>query len=393
MRKGMNMKIAIAAARLEHVKRGVETWAQDLFEALADKGFDVTLFKGSGVCRTNRERIIPSIKKGSRFSNLIMRLRPGCCWRIGLGSADTLEENSFAFGLIRLLRRNRFEIIHLQDAHVARLLQMAYDRGWIRTKVILGHGTEESNAFLRRLPFVQHLAPYHLAEALEGQLDAGTDEKIERKWFARPNFVDTDIFRPAHDVLEKNQIRSRFGLPDDAFVVLSVAAIKKGHKRIDHLIREAGSINHPGLHLVVAGACEAETDGLVRVAKESMGERAHFICDMAHDRIAEVFRMADVFALCSIKEMMPIALLEAIASGLPCLVHKYPVLEWMAGAGGVYLDMSSNGALSGTITVLMKENERLDALRMAAREHAVRMFSKQVVVDQIVEMYQEVMDA
>jgi len=50
--------------------------------------------------------------------------------------------------------------------------------------------------------------------------------------------------------------------------------------------------------------------------------------------------------LCSLKEMMPIALLEAIASGLPCIVNRHPVLEWITGPGGEAIDMTQTGALA-----------------------------------------------
>ena len=45
-------------------------------------------------------------------------------------------------------------------------------------------------------------------------------------------------------------------------------------------------------------------------------------------------------------EMMPIALIEATASGLPCLVNRHPVLDWISGPGGEQIAMSQNGELA-----------------------------------------------
>ena len=53
-------------------------------------------------------------------------------------------------------------------------------------------------------------------------------------------------------------------IPQDAFVVLSVAAIKREHKRIDYLVEEVSRTNDAWL--VVAGQTTAETDYLKRRA-------------------------------------------------------------------------------------------------------------------------------
>ncbi len=381
------IRIAIAAVRLEHVKRGVETWARDTFEALVRRGADVTLYKGSGSGDSPRECVLPSLKQHSRLSKWLIRIRPGFCWRFGLGGGDALEETTFAFSMLRQARRHGFDIIHLQDAHAANILRAAAARGWIRAKVILGHGTEEPPGFLDRFPFLQHLAPHHLDEALAA---LSVEASSRPSWYAVPNFVDTDVFRPVRGDAEFQECRVRLGIPPDAFVILSVAAIKKGHKRIDYLIREAASMPDPRVHLVVAGAHEAETGELMRMADSMMGSRAHVLCDLGHDQMANVFRVADVFALCSLKEMMPIALLEAIASGLPAFTHAYPVLQWMIGAGGLSLDMTVPGALAESVSELMRDAPRRNAMGLAAREHAVTLFSKDAVVDRILEMYREV---
>jgi glycosyltransferase involved in cell wall biosynthesis len=53
----------------------------------------------------------------------------------------------------------------------------------------------------------------------------------------------------------------------------------------------------------------------------------------------------DLFVLCSLKEMMPIALLEALATGLPALVSQHPVVSWMKGDGGAAIDMRQKGSV------------------------------------------------
>ena len=107
--------------------------------------------------------------------------------------------------------------------------------------------------------------------------------------------------------------------------------------------------------------------------------------------MAELYRTADLFVLCSLFEMMPIALLEATASGLPCLVHRHPIMQWMTGPGGQAIDMSTAGELAAALQPMIEDAARRRQLGAAAREHCLANFSRDRVVDQILEYYKFVM--
>jgi len=184
-------------------------------------------------------------------------------------------------------------------------------------------------------------------------------------------------------------LRQELNIPANAFVVLSVAAIKKTHKRIDHLIKEVAQTRHENIVLVVAGAVEAESEEVIALGKESLGNRCIFLKNFPRARIHEVFGIADVFVLCSLKEMMPIALLEAAACGLPAIIHTYPVEEWIVGEGGEAIDMTAPGELARTIIKYLDINYRKDK-SAKARDHAVKNFSKDKIVQEIIQMYAEV---
>lgn len=455
-------------------------------------------------------------------------------WRYGFGSDYQTEQTTFAWRLIPALRRGGFDIVHLQDPWLAWLLQKACKAGSQPAKVILAHGTEESAEFLGRFQYVQHLAPWHMREASgmerrEGDNvdcglwtvgdpcpvpnkdaqatacaarsnDGGIDTEqrttdngqLARHSFAIPNFVDTDKYRPGRNP----ELRARLGIPESAFVVLSVAAIKKSHKRIDYLIREiargsevrgrrsevrdqeseggdsSSSIQtslrpQPTVHspqsttysshlfLLIVGARTSETDELIAMADELLPGRVRVLADLPHDEMPALYRVADLFALCSLKEMMPIAVLEAMASGLPVIANRHPVLEWMVGeenvdselwtvgcgekrevesgekdkvgseqsdlrslgedgcviselsasyiqpstshlpqsalsAGGECIDMGSDGVLAGVVLKYQMDSALRERAAAWARERAVKMFSKETVVPQIVEMYRKV---
>jgi glycosyltransferase involved in cell wall biosynthesis len=276
------------------------------------------------------------------------------------------------------------DILHVQDPPVARIAQAARRLGWIKTKTILAHGTDEQFDDLRTFDYLQHLSPWHLETAR----DAGFWKPT---WTAIPNFVDTSLFHPGLAV----PLRADLGLPANSLVLLSTAAIVRRVKRIDYLIREVARLRDekPGLPvwLVVAGARTSDTEDLIRLGKQLLAEKVRFLVNFPPERMPSLYRLADLFVLCSSKEMMPIALLEATASGLPCLVNRHPVLQWMTGAGGEAIDMAVPGALAAALQNLLREAERRGQLGARARQHCVEHFSRDRVVDQILDYYRFVL--
>jgi glycosyltransferase involved in cell wall biosynthesis len=382
-------RVALTCSGLFHVRRGVETWSREAFAALRERGVEVTLFAGSPDPAASPEstngavRVVSCVQRGSRLSDALARRLPKAAWRAGLGSAYQTEQTTFALSLLGRIT-HRFAIVHTKDPQVALIMQAARRLGLSRAKVILNHGTEEPPAFLRRFDYIQHLAPVHVEEARA----AGVHGKGQ---FAVPNFVETERFRPGSGAA----FRAAHGIPHDALVVLCVAAIKRHHKRIDYLLQELARVSSIGqperpVHLLLVGARTGETDELLRVGRELLGARLHVLVDEPAERMPDVYRAADLFVLCSLREMLANASLEALASGVPCLMHRDPVAAWAIGDGGLLLDMTAAGALAAAIAAAAQPEMRR-ALAACARAHAVSRFSKASVIDQQLAMYEAVL--
>jgi 1,2-diacylglycerol 3-alpha-glucosyltransferase len=380
------VKIAVASSGLGHIARGVESWALDTKRALVARDVDVTLFAGAaGVSNAIH---VPCAQRNSEIAQRLAKWSPPFLWRWGLKSAYGWEQLTFWRHLKKQLSDGHFDILHVQDPMVAYWCQRAYNRGRTSVRVILAHGTEESFAFRGKLTFVQELAPWHLEQA-QKSLSAET----VAHWQAIPNFVDTDTFYPVDGDAAKCDARRRFDIPKDAFVVGCVAAIKVDHKRIDYLIQECARAIADGkqdLFLVVAGSRQHDTEQLLRMAHDLLGERVRMLVDVPRDDIAELHRTFDVFTLTSLFEMMPIALLEALATGLPCLVNQHPVLTWMAGSDAA-VAMGRDGALAEALARMTPAN--MAEKGSAARAHALAEFATEAVIGRYIDYYQKVMTA
>lgn len=384
------MKIAIASSGLGHVARGIETWALDTAAALISAGVDVTLYSGATLDSgkfQGQHRTLPCWRRSDRRTRLLRQWMPGPAWRWGLKSDYGIEQATFWRSLEPHLRVGHFDILHVQDPMLAFWCRRARAAGRLQTREILAHGTEEPSSFLKQFQFVQHLAPWH-QERVEGEVGAGAC------WTALPNFVDCRSFRsPIGD--EKAQARKRWGVSTGAKVVGCVAAIKRDHKRLDHLINEFIKLsrNSPSAaqpwELIIAGARTSDTE-VIEAMASAAGGSIRILTDLSRDDMPALYWAMDLFVLPSLFEMMPIALLEALATGLPTMTHTHPVLDWMAGEGGRRIDMKMPGILA--LELQGMTGGWLAQAASQARNRAETVFDEPVVIQGYLAYYRRVLE-
>jgi len=123
-----------------------------------------------------------------------------------------------------------------------------------------------------------------------------------------PNAADTERFHPGG----QSAARTKLGLGEDDFVAGTVSRLVP-QKAVHDAIAAVASLR--SVVLVIVG------DGPERAALEAqaapLGARVRFLG--ARDDVPEILRSLDVFVLSSRWEGEPIALLEAMASGLPII--------------------------------------------------------------------------
>ena len=387
------MKIAITSSGLGHVARGIETWATSLAEALAERGagpersgVGVTLFAGAPLSAGRRPssarlaiRVLPCLRRSDPRPQRLASVFPGFTWRWGFRSAYGWEQFSFWWRLWPILRKERFDILHVQDPVVADWCRRFRNAGLVGTQVILANGTEEDIAFLSKFRYVQELSPHYLDHHRKPW------PRDFRRW-SIPNLVDTTEFSPR----DREACRRSLGLAADAYVVLSAGAVNRERKRMGWLVDEFAAVRRDDAVLLLAGVIEnQEGRELASEAKARLGGRFRLIENVPHSEMPALYGAADLFVLCSTAEILGIVFLEAMACGVPCIGHTFPVTEWVIGEGGTCVDMTRRGALTAEIEKYVESDFRRVRGRRA-RERAEKTFSRNVVADQMIRMYEEV---
>ncbi len=139
-----------------------------------------------------------------------------------------------------------------------------------------------------------------------------------------PNGVNIRQFCPLKD---HEQIRKKFGIPEDDIVLLSVGRLtpaKQPHTMIEVFTHLEKKLDNVTLCIAGSGELLGETKDLV----EKLGLRkVLFLGHIDHDQdLPDLYACADYYIMTSKYEGLPLTLLEAMASGLPCIVSDIPNL-------------------------------------------------------------------
>lgn len=111
---------------------------------------------------------------------------------------------------------------------------------------------------------------------------------------------------------------------------------------------------------------------------------------MGSERItSELLAKYDVFLMTSLSEGMPIALLEAIATGMPALLNDIPVLRETASSVGIYFEAHNLEALENSIADIIKHPNVLFEHAKATKEIAQRRTAEKYI-NQLVGVYKDV---
>ncbi|UTY45849.1 glycosyltransferase family 4 protein [Sinorhizobium fredii] len=157
-----------------------------------------------------------------------------------------------------------------------------------------------------------------------------------------PNGVAIAPWRAGTGILDE------FGLTRRRYVLLAARLVPE--KRQTDLIRAFASLGDTGVKLVLAGSAEFETPYANEV--RAMAEAVPGVVltgFQSGDRLAELFAEATLFVLPSSHEGMPIALLEAMAHGLPVLASDIVANRELGLPDDDYFPLGDIDALAAAI--------------------------------------------
>lgn len=226
------------------------------------------------------------------------------------------------FKLKKIIEQNKYEIIHCHTPVAAMLTRLAaYNARKTGTKVIYtAHGFH----FYNGAPIKNWLVYYPIEKLLSKYTDTLITINQEDYHRAKKDFcsqkieyvpgVGIDMGRFTEIKNNKSEKRSEIGLQNDVFVILSVGELNK-NKNHEVVIKALAKMNNQSIHYLICGKGLLENK-LKELAKNlGIEKQVHFL-GFRKD-ISEICNASDLFVFPSYREGLSVALMEAMASGLP----------------------------------------------------------------------------
>jgi glycosyltransferase involved in cell wall biosynthesis len=270
--------------------------------------------------------------------------------------------------LVKTMRRERFDVLHA-NKFGSNLWGTLFGR-LLRVPVVIAH--EQTWSYegqpVRRLldRGIGALAHAFVAVSSRDAERMNTVEKVPReKIVLIPNAW---VPRPGAKV---GDLRAELGIPADAPVVATVAVMRP-QKRLEVLLEAFAAVRaqEPAARLVIAG------DGPERPALEAVAQRlalgdAVTFLGRRQD-VETIWRGTDVAAMSSDFEGTPLAVLEAMALGVPWVATEVGGLPDIVehGRTGLLVPKGDAAALAAGLLELLRDPARRAQLGESARERA-----------------------
>lgn len=129
--------------------------------------------------------------------------------------------------------------------------------------------------------------------------------------------IDFSRFENIH--VDKAEKRKEIGVPEDAFLLLSVGELNE-NKNHQIIIKALAELNDPNVHYAIAGVGDKKEYLLALASELGVSEQVHLL-GYRRD-IPELNHAADVFCFPSMREGLGLAAIEAMACGLPVVAAK-----------------------------------------------------------------------
>jgi len=317
-------------------------------------------------------------------------------YRLPVPGPKPLASLTFTLAALPLIKRLNPDLIHAHELISPATTAIAARKLFGIPVVATVHGSGLSSDVLRlkrrffgktRLKVLcREIAAFCvISVVIDGELAA--EGVPVQKRISIPNGVDTERFVPLAPA-QKKALRSRLDLPAAARVVVFVGRLVP-EKRVDLLTGIWSSVlgTVPRARLLIVGSGPEEVK-----LKQRANDGILFLGSQAD--VTPYLQAADLFVLPSAAEGLSLALLEALACGLPVIATS------VGGNPEVIRHMETGWltppddplALTEAIVTLLEDEKLQSKLRENARAHAIKNYSLVKMADRLLDLYRRILE-
>lgn len=356
---------------------------QNQMEQLRDAGYDVAGISARGASIEDLE------KRGIRFLDFPVTRK-----------FAPLADLKALFALYRLLRRERFDIIHTHTPKGGLLGQYAALLARVPLRVHTIHGLYFPGfmkperrwlyVWLERITLA--FSHYNFSQNPE-DIPVAIEERIVRRDRLEQvgNGIVMERFDPARFSAEQRRaIRTDLGYGDDVLVVGMVGTLLEEKGYLDAF--EAAKLvvaEVPNARFIFVGNFDYRSDAIGPEALAQHGLDGIGQLLGHRNDIERMYAAMDVFMLPSHREGFPRSVMEAAAMGKPCVVTDIRGCRQTVEheVNGLLVPLRDPRALAAALVRLLKSPELRARMGRASREKALREFDERRIISAIIAAY------
>ena len=245
------------------------------------------------------------------------------CHQIDFERSPFKRKNITAYRqLKKLMEEHEFDLVHCHTPMGGALARLAAHNTHTGPVIYTAHGFH----FFKGAPLINWMIYYPVECYLSRYTDVlicinVEDYKRAKKHFYAKNVVripgvGLDIERIESTIVNTNQKKEQLGIQNDEYVLLSVGEMT-ANKNHELVLRALKKLNNKKIKYLLCGHGEEEKKLKNLVTDLQLNDQVLFLG--YRKDVFEIYRIADIFVFPSIREGMPVALMEAMASNLPVI--------------------------------------------------------------------------
>lgn len=296
-----------------------------------------------------------------------------------------------------LIKREKIDFIHCNTPTGGVLGRLAGKKCKVKKVIYQAHGFH----FYKGSPKKNWLIYYSVEKLLARYTDAiitiNREDYEAAKRFKLKNGgkvffvhgvgIDTAAYTPSAETRASK--RAELGLGEEDFCVVSVGRLD-ANKNNETLIRAIGKLENKNVRLIICGDGEQRERLTDLMAELGVADRVTLLGN--RNDMAEIYCAVDALAMASFREGLSRTLMEAMASGLPCVASKIrgnvDLIE--DGVGGYLRAPNDVDGFAEAISKLASDAELCAKMRESNLE-TVKSYDVSVVEKEIREIYREVL--
>ena len=202
------------------------------------------------------------------------------------------------------------------------------------------------------------------------------------------NGVDTKKFRPVEKCF-KQEYKKKFNIPKGDLIVLSVGNLTPTKNPLVLVETFSHIDGKKNVKLVIAGSGPLENELITKINENKL-KNIIYLGHIDNKKIHHLYACSDVYVMSSLYEGLPLTLLEAMSSGLACIVSDVPSIKSMVNKAGAGVTIDFTNKLEAAESIEEFIDTDLEAYMKNARLFTKENLDWGLIADNYLELFRNV---